>query len=599
MEKYKAINDFLFHPDNYEIYENVKRRIASSYHNGLLRSIMIRQPAENMVGQSKKIINYLFYPTEKKLAPFKTQVFDMDIVFDPSKINTNEAITFEGDKYSIRGFYEENIENYTYQSYYSELMLRSFIYSFDNMDANRYFTKQSSAQFYSQQLSLYPDVNKVENSIIPVSIDMSDPLKHKIEYLKKILNENKDSRIIIFFDYGNKKKALQNVTSAVEKALREDAKIAKRLIVGEVNNKDKAIEQYDSTDASILLATDVGYTESANLQKGNVIVNFEVTPDPLSMDQRIGRVFRLGQESNVKIYSLANMHELEGYVLMYFTRIGLLTSNSGDATIIAGCNNESMVAVQCERCGKVMLMDKEEYEEAKRQDMLYCASTEECTTYNPKGTKMSEMAVFDFKCDTCGSVFARSIEGGYTCISSNNDTRGVMCNDGGTGVEGRKYYCRKICSIAHCQFFANPNMQGKCPALDAYRKNKNIEDIDLMTLCDNCTNPICPPKCQVGIGIESIKHCIACSYKTFCTPRQSIISFNENWEAECPKCKQQLNKKGRLKKITARTFESYIRGSWNFVQDGGESFCVNLLQEANKVAEIKTILEMDRLDDRR
>ncbi len=132
VEQYKAINDFLFHPDNYEIYENVKRRIASSYHNGLLRSIMIRQPAENMVGQSKKIINYLFYPTDKKLTTFKTQVFDMDIVFDPSKINTNEAITYDGDKYSVRGFFEENIENYTYQSYYSELMLRSFIYKFDN-----------------------------------------------------------------------------------------------------------------------------------------------------------------------------------------------------------------------------------------------------------------------------------------------------------------------------------------------------------------------------------------------------------------------------------------------------------------------------------
>ena len=124
-----------------------------------------------------------------------------------------------------------------------------------------------------------------------------------------------------------------------------------------------------------------------------------------------------------------------------------------------------------------------------------------------------------------------------------------------------------------------------------------------MTLCDNCTNPNCKPKCQVGIGIESIQNCINCtkgatSFKHSCLPPPSIISFNENWEAECPSCKYN-RKVGKLKKIAAKTFESYIRGSWGFTQDGGESFCPNLLHEARKVGEIKTILEMDRLEDRR
>ena len=178
-------------------------------------------------------------------------------------------------------------------------------------------------------------------------------------------------------------------------------------------------------------------------------------------------------------------------------------------------------------------MDKEEYEDAKKKDELYCTSTDECTTYNAKGTKMTEMVVFDFKCDNCGSVFKRAKEGdGYTCISSSNGVKGVMCNDGGSGIEGRKYYCRKICSIAHCQFFQEPNMQGKCPALAAYKKNRNIEDIDLMTLCDNCTNPNCKPKCQVGIGIESIQNCINCtkgatSFKQSCLPppRSTVSSL--------------------------------------------------------------------------
>ena len=597
VEKAKEVAEFLF--DNVEIYENVKKRVASAYHNGLLRSIMIRQPAENMVGQSKKIINYLFFPTNKVLGNIKVEGFnEKAFELDLSNISSSKAVTFENQKYSLEEYIKENKGDHSYQKAYADLMVRNVLNTLDNMEDNEYFEKANSTKFYLEQLSNFPDLNKVTTNIVPVNYDKEHKLAHKITVLKKILHDNPDSRIIIFFDYGEKKRKLQSKVADVEQSLRADAELAKRLVVGQVNNKDKAIEEYDDKEGAILLATDVAYTESANLQKGNIIINFQVTPDPLSMDQRIGRVFRLGQENNVTIYSLADMHKLEGYVLMYFTRIGLLTSNSGDATIIAGSNNEEMVTVQCERCGKVMLLDKEEYEELKKKDELYCRETQECVTYNPKGTKMNEMAVFDFKCDTCGSIFARSADGGYNCISTNNDAKGVMCNDGESGVANRKYYCRKICSIAHCSFFTSSLMKGKCPALEAYKKNKNIDDIDLMALCDDCTNPNCLERCRVGSGINSIKHCMECDYADICHPRQGIITFNEHWEAECPRCKSE-RKLGKLKKITARTFESYIRGSWNFTQDRGRTFCNNLLKEASKVAEIKTILEMDNLDDRK
>ena len=40
---------------------------------------------------------------------------------------------------------------------------------------------------------------------------------------------------------------------------------------------------------AVLIVKDPSFTEGVNLQDSNVIINFQVTPDPLAMDQRIGR----------------------------------------------------------------------------------------------------------------------------------------------------------------------------------------------------------------------------------------------------------------------------------------------------------------------
>ena len=51
-----------------------------------------------------------------------------------------------------------------------------------------------------------------------------------------------------------------------------------------------------------------------------------------------------------------------------------------------------------------------------------------------RGTRMEEISVYDFKCEVCDSVFARSVtEEGYLCMSVNNDGKGIMCNSGDAG----------------------------------------------------------------------------------------------------------------------------------------------------------------------
>jgi hypothetical protein len=299
----------------------------------------------------------------------------------------------------------------------------------------------------------------------------------------------------------------------------------------------------------------------------------------------------MGQDNDVTIYSLADMRALEGYVLMYFTAIGLMTSNSGDAAIIAGSNNDRMVAVRCDRCGQVKLYSQEDYETYRKEGMLYCVATQECVgSDRPNGTLMKEISVYDFQCDRCSSVFVRSVsdESGYLCMA-NTSGRSIMCNQGEKG--DRRVYCRKICAMAHCRRFSSVN----CPAVVAYMKNKSIGDQDLYTICSRCPDRNrCPEKCRPYVGTDGISACSTCT-EAICRPKPHVIEFNDHWEAECPVCKGMASRTpGKLRPVVARTFAAYLRASWDFNHDNGKGFCENLLKESNKVTDIKFVLEADR-----
>lgn len=267
-----------------------------------------------------------------------------------------------------------------------------------------------------------------------------------------------------------------------------------------------------------------------------------------------------------------------------------MSSNSGDATIIAGSNNERMVAVRCDRCGQVKLYSQEDYETYRKNDELYCIATPECiNSERPNGTVMKEISVYDFRCDRCSSVFVRSVsdESGYMCMS-NTSGRSLMCNQGEKG--DRRIYCRKICAMAHCKRLSPVT----CPAVAAYMKNKSIGDQDLYSLCNRCPNRnYCPEKCRPYIGTAGISACSTCSEAT-CRPKPHVIEFNDRWEAECPVCKGTSGGKGKLRPIVARTFAAYLRAAWDFSHDNGEGFCENLLKESSKVTDIKSVLEADR-----
>ena len=62
--------------------------------------------------------------------------------------------------------------------------------------------------------------------------------------------------------------------------------------------------------AKILITTDV-LGEGLNLQVANVLINYEVTWSPIRLEQRIGRIWRYGQERNCYVFNLFYLHKYE------------------------------------------------------------------------------------------------------------------------------------------------------------------------------------------------------------------------------------------------------------------------------------------------
>jgi superfamily II DNA or RNA helicase len=77
--------------------------------------------------------------------------------------------------------------------------------------------------------------------------------------------------------------------------------------------KDIAIEMFRE-EAPVLLSTESG-GEGRNLQFANTLINFDLPWNPLALEQRIGRLHRIGQTRQVFIFNLAVRNTLEEYLL--------------------------------------------------------------------------------------------------------------------------------------------------------------------------------------------------------------------------------------------------------------------------------------------
>src|SRR4029077_10973605 len=99
--------------------------------------------------------------------------------------------------------------------------------------------------------------------------------------------------------------------------------------------KEAAIERFRGP-ARILLATEAG-SEGRNLQFAHAVCNFDLPWNPMKIEQRIGRLSRIGQTHDVYVFNLVAADTVEAAVLhLLEAKLSMFELVIGEVDMILG-----------------------------------------------------------------------------------------------------------------------------------------------------------------------------------------------------------------------------------------------------------------------
>lgn len=171
-------------------------------------------------------------------------------------------------------------------------------------------------------------------------LDLANNVKisKKAEVLLKILKSAND-KVIIFTQFRGTQDYL------LELLKKENYSVA--VFNGQLSQteKDACIESFRG-EKQILLSTESG-GEGRNLQFCKFLVNYDLPWNPMRIEQRIGRIHRLGQTEDVHIINLSAKDTIESYVLeLLDKKINLFRLIIGELEMILGNMNSKRTLEQ-------------------------------------------------------------------------------------------------------------------------------------------------------------------------------------------------------------------------------------------------------------
>jgi len=151
----------------------------------------------------------------------------------------------------------------------------------------------------------------------------------KLEALERILTDV-DDRVIVFSEH---LPTLDLIAQRVRAVGRTPIVYSGSLSMTE---RAKRLATFRATPRSVFVATRAG-TEGLNLQFCNVLVNYELPWNPMVVEQRIGRIHRIGQTREAHIINFAARGTIEAHVLeLLDQKIKLFELVVGELDVILG-----------------------------------------------------------------------------------------------------------------------------------------------------------------------------------------------------------------------------------------------------------------------
>lgn len=150
-----------------------------------------------------------------------------------------------------------------------------------------------------------------------------------LDALDKIFEKDQSEKVVIFTQFKETQSYLRTQLEAA------GLRVASFNGSMGIDEKEAAIRDFRH-GAQVLVSTEAG-GEGRNLQFAHIIVNYDLPWNPMKVEQRIGRLDRIGQKRTVLIYNLACAGTIEERVLdVLENRIRLFTESVGSLDPILG-----------------------------------------------------------------------------------------------------------------------------------------------------------------------------------------------------------------------------------------------------------------------
>ncbi len=151
----------------------------------------------------------------------------------------------------------------------------------------------------------------------------------KADALLKILHTARQDKVLIFTHF---QATLEALAQRLENAGIEYIPYHGGLTIAQ---KDDAIRRFEA-EGRVLLSTEAA-GEGRNLQFCHIMVNFDLPWNPQRIEQRVGRIHRVGQNRQVEIFNLSAQGTIEDYLLNILDRkLNLFELVIGEMEMILG-----------------------------------------------------------------------------------------------------------------------------------------------------------------------------------------------------------------------------------------------------------------------
>ena len=200
--------------------------------------------------------------------------------------------------------------------------------AFSSLTLKREACSSREAVYYSLKKHVEKRQKENEHYIKDPHIDvLMDKINHipfnskankALELIKEV-----DDKVIIFTEYRASQMYLQWF-------LQQHGISSVPFRGGFKRGKKDWMKELFQNHAQVLIATEAG-GEGINLQFCSHMINYDLPWNPMRLEQRIGRIHRLGQKNDVHIYNLATKHTVEEHILkLLYEKINLFERVIGE-----------------------------------------------------------------------------------------------------------------------------------------------------------------------------------------------------------------------------------------------------------------------------